>query len=99
MAYSVAVRDNETGETRVVIMDDLDGDEWDEEVAEFLWLEGNFSCDCNRGIWFRRAGGEEEEPPDHDCGETRYSVAWIEFADGRRIEPGEIELVPTITDP
>jgi hypothetical protein len=45
--------------------------EW---LGEYIWAEGNFSCDCNRGLFFDRAGGDEPEWAAHDCGETGYSI-------------------------
>lgn len=38
--------------------------------ADFHWTEGNYACDCNRGIFFLGP-----ENADHVCGESRY---WIE---------------------
>ena len=62
---------NPTGEMRVY---EDDGDyNW-----EFLWEEGNYSCDCNRHLFFERAAGREPEdgecPP---CGEELYSVEFV----------------------
>lgn len=45
--------------------------EW-EEVQEFIWTEGNFSCDCNRAILFAAARNEEE--PQIICSDGKYSV-------------------------
>lgn len=48
----------------------------DEETPSlFIWREGNYSCDCNRELFFRRLGGEEEGDP--DCGDERYSVCIV----------------------
>jgi hypothetical protein len=65
---TVRIRDNATGEER-----DIPGD-WT-AGHRFLWLEGNFGCDCNRELLFCRAADEDE--PDFDdlsCGEGRYSL-------------------------
>ena len=40
---------------------------------QYQWENGNYSCDCNRELFFFRARGEEE-PEDNDCGHTRYAV-------------------------
>lgn len=42
----------------------------------FLWTEGNFGCDCNRGLFFARAVGAPDESPlwNVPCGETRFVV-------------------------
>ena len=50
--------------------------------STFIWEEGNFSCDCNRELFFLRAGQE----PEHDeveCGADRYAVELVNPKDGR----------------
>lgn len=54
---TVEIRKNETGEIR--LMRDLD---W---RGDFIWSEGNYSCDCNRSSFF----GDDE-----NCSLDRYSV-------------------------
>lgn len=47
------------------------------DSQRFLWEEGNYSCDCNRELFFRRAQGQEltdEEFDDLKCREGDYSV-------------------------
>ncbi len=41
--------------------------------SEYLWEDGNWSCDCNRQISFESNGGEEIED-DIGCGEEAYRV-------------------------
>lgn len=60
------ITDTQTGETR-------------QQPAEFtglhhayLWSEGNYSCDCNRGMFFAHAAGEQD--PNRSCGDERYKV-------------------------
>jgi hypothetical protein len=39
--------------------------------AWYVWIEGNYACDCNRRLFMARALGEPE--PDHEtlkCGDT-----------------------------
>jgi hypothetical protein len=48
----------------------------------YIWDEGNYSCDCNRALFFARAKGEED-PENRPCGEEAYSV-WITSADDGR---------------
>lgn len=43
------------------------------EFSEFMWSDGNYSCDCNRELLFSRAR-EEDEPDNTDCGDHRFSV-------------------------
>lgn len=49
--------------------------DWDNENPSwYIWEEGNFSCDCNRAIFF--------DDEDEKCGETRYRVQLINNDDG-----------------
>jgi len=66
----VHIRKNKTGEIRTrkdTLLCDDDG------ISTFIWGEGNYSCDCNRGIFFARVNGEEEDE-DIKCGSSKYSV-------------------------
>lgn len=65
--HLVLIRDNETGIVRAYEDAYL---RWVED--DFIWTEGNFACDCNRGLFFARAVGEDG--PDRACGSERYSV-------------------------
>lgn len=56
MSYTVHIRKNATGETRVY----LEAMPW-EEQTERMWSEGNYSCDCNRHLLLERAGGRQPE--------------------------------------
>lgn len=47
--------------------------DWCIDSGGYLWSEGNYSCDCNRGIFFAYAGGEEPKW-DSDCSEGKYRV-------------------------
>jgi hypothetical protein len=47
------------------------------------WSDGNYACDCNRGLFFARAVGEED--PDVECGEVVYKIDCIKDA-----ETGEV---------
>ena len=44
----------------------IEDDEVDAEAVEYLFTEGNYSCDCNRSLMLRRAGHDVPEMP---CGE------------------------------
>lgn len=52
-----------------VLMDDKTN------LSTWIWEEGNYSCDCNRYLFFQRAGkeGEEEEV---ECTDGKY-IVWI----------------------
>ena len=56
--------------------------EWPVDYSdEFLWSEGNYSCDCNRYSFFQQAANEPE-PADIACGSSAYTVLSIELRDG-----------------
>jgi hypothetical protein len=67
----VHIRKNETGEVRIyhsfVYFDDMD------LPSVFSWQYGNYSCDCNRRLFFARANNEEEDWKSK-CGNGEYSV-------------------------
>lgn len=56
-----------------VVRDVLEPD-W--ETADFCWIEGNYSCDCNRYLFFERAEGGDPEIDDgkYRCGDIGYSI-------------------------
>jgi len=58
-------------------------DTWDDwgtaspkEQWDFMWTEGNYSCDCNRKIFFYRHGFNEDKMDDAPCSgsENQYLV-------------------------
>jgi len=74
-----------TGETREH-HDDLPGDPlFAHSTALYQWTDGNYSCDCNRALFFARAAGDES-PADPPCGEAAFLVQL------RDAETGEILL-------
>ncbi len=48
------------------VEDDWSGDTMD---LEYMWTEGNYSCDCNRRLFMCRALGEPE-PARDECGDS-----------------------------
>lgn len=71
----VHIRKNDTGEIRIY-RDWLYLDE-DGLPDVFIWEDGNYSCDCNRHLFFSRAHAYNENikwEPEPDCGNTEYSV-------------------------
>jgi len=75
----VSIRKNETGEIREY--DDYAI--WNEDEgwpSLWIWEEGNFSCDCNRYLFFQRVNGEDEN--NDECGDTKYSVNITNPKDG-----------------
>jgi hypothetical protein len=54
------------------------GDDWETDPV-FIWSDGNFSCNCNRDLFFWRAKGIEPED-DEECGcldYENYRVNWM----------------------
>lgn len=71
--YDVQMRDNLTGEERLVPMEM----EW-HDSSLFWWTDGNFGCDCNRGIVF---AGDDDAADDVPCGDTRFTAIKAIFPD------------------
>jgi hypothetical protein len=66
------IRNNLTDEVRIFGTDGI----WDVEYNApnlWIWGEGNFSCGCNRQLFFQRASGEDETEED-SCSSGRFSV-------------------------
>lgn len=85
MAYEVEIIDTATGERRVAKIPY----EWGSDDGDaHWWTEGNFGCDCNRGMVFDKAGGQE--PGEHPCwsasGKNRFRVTFAHLPDGRKVE-------------
>ena len=73
---TVQIRRNADGVVRNVPDED-----W--STAEWSWTEGNYSCDCNRYLFFERAiGGDPESDGKYRCGDTQYSIRVL-LPDGR----------------
>ena len=79
MKYSLRIKNNATGESRVY-KDDYD---WAEEyLFRYQYTEGNYSCDCNRAIFFADGTDEDDEC---ECGDdVAFSIIWVEDEDGAR---------------
>lgn len=75
MSLTVEIRRNADGAIRT----HADSGPWD-DANEYGWTEGNFSCDCNRALFFARAVGDPD--PNIPCGDDGYSIR-VSGADGR----------------
>lgn len=53
------------------------------EFSDFIWSEGNFSCDCNRHLFFERASGRDPAPGSDTCGDGAYRVTITDPDTGR----------------
>lgn len=67
------IRKNETGEVRRYDTEEL-LEEGDKHPSVFNWEENNFSCDCNRELFFERAARHEIDIDVTKCSDGRYSV-------------------------
>jgi hypothetical protein len=76
-SYRVLLRDNQTNKEQWYVNESPWG-----EGSYFLWTEGNYSCDCNRHIFFEIAA--DRDTGDCPCGEIRYTAICAE-ANGERI--------------
>lgn len=67
----VHIRKNDTGEIRIyncmTYFDDAD------LPSIYVWEDGNYSCDCNRRLFFARINNEEEDW-ESGCSDTEYSI-------------------------
>lgn len=61
--------DTRTGELR----SGVDDYPYPPNSALFQWGDGNYACDCNRELFFRRAGNEPELDPGMACS-GRFNV-------------------------
>jgi hypothetical protein len=80
MPYTVRLRNNATREVRDIAMTD----DWCDGFR-FLWSDGNFGCDCNRGLFFAEAAGEPEPDPDVHCGSELFTAIEAALPSGERI--------------
>lgn len=101
MKIDVHITRVETGETRVY-HDDFEWTGYSPEQfpwmddhspdvgAKFQWAEGNYSCDCNRVLFFERVinpqyDTAEDDPNDVPCGEGLFRVKIVEHGTDRII--------------
>ncbi len=61
----ITITDTVTGKTAELLEPDF---------SEFQWTDGNYGCDCNRGIFFDRALDQEQEFESYECGSGRYKI-------------------------
>lgn len=80
MKYTAFIKNVETGEVRECI-DDYKDEYLDS--LQFIWGEGNFSCDCNRAAMFENYNTHAIDLP---CGDGHYTVSHLILENGTRIE-------------
>ncbi len=74
--YVVTMRNNATGEVRSLQQEG----EW----GDYLWTEGNWSCDCNRAILFHGKSDVKRS-----CGMSQYVILQVSLEDGTIINLSE----------
>lgn len=91
--YRVSITQVATG--KIVEFDDVwgypgykRGENWENDPV-FIWWEGNYSCDCNRDLFFNRISNPAYDT-DMPCGESAYKLNWIKNLETNRIIYGEV---------
>lgn len=69
------IRHNPTGEVRQYESNEI-LDDGASAPSPFNWEENNYSCDCNRRLFFERAVHPDYDG-DAECGEGLYSVRLV----------------------
>ena len=69
------IRNNETSEIRQYLTHEIlmNGEDF---PSTFNWAENNYSCDCNRRIFFNRVNDIELEN-EYECSDGNFSVQLI----------------------
>lgn len=67
------LKNNETGEVRKYETSTCldDGEPY---PHAYIWEEGNYSCDCNRELFFDYAAGKQYDEIETVCSDGRFSV-------------------------
>ena len=77
------IKNNETGEIQEYETEEI-LEIGDEHPSVFNWEENNYSCDCNRRLFFYRAKNEEkDEYWNVGCTDGKFSVNLKNKNDGR----------------
>lgn len=81
--YRYQIRELATGRVAIRERDTKDGSR-----SSFMWLEGNFACDCNRRLEFDRAMGTVSPSDAYTCNvdANAYVFDWVELDGVRFIE-------------
>jgi len=76
MEYIARIREVSTGIVRDTVHE---SEIVTKESMEYMWLDGNYSCDCNRELFFRRAAGEDPALDDVTCGDGRFVLVSLKI--------------------
>jgi hypothetical protein len=98
----IVIVNKQTGERRLHV-DDTGFSVKDDDIfdairgAHYMWTDGNYACDCNRGLMFARAHDEDVE--DIACGHSRFDIIepdWTHVV--RNPEGGAIRMTVSGSD-
>lgn len=72
------IRDNSNDDIRECLIELPTYIDFDGSISPdvFNWEDDNYSCDCNRELFFKRAG-DDDDPELTNCSNGRYSVNLI----------------------
>lgn len=76
MEIEIILRKVESGEEVSFVEDHVS-----ELSALWMWQDGNYSCDCNRELFFERAKGKDPDLDEVWCSEGRFEVVSLEPTD------------------
>lgn len=73
-ACAIEILDTQTNELAAFEEHGSIGPDWDHlsGVSYFMWKDGNWSCDCNRHLFWLRAQNLEESKDHISCGDSRF---------------------------
>jgi hypothetical protein len=77
MSVTVFIRREDTKEVRKYV------DEYPWQ-GDYMWADGNYSCDCNRYLFFERAAGNCPEWDGGECGDELFALR-IEDESGKEL--------------
>ena len=92
----VEIMHNPTGRVRANPEEEL---YCDRDHAVFMYGEGNYACDCNRGRFFARWAPSDapERNPEHACDDERYSARLTDIVTGEVFyTDGKLEEIPFV---
>jgi hypothetical protein len=74
--YEVAIKIRQVASGEIVsYLDYLYWDADNDIPHTFIWEEGNYSCDCNRSLFFHRNKGlKDDQFEESECGDEDYEV-------------------------
>lgn len=86
MKYTIKLKDTRTNETRSVEVDDTETGGL--HGLLFQWFENNFSCDCNRSLFFYD-WDDWDDSKELPCGDDTIVIEEIRDSDGNEVDCSE----------